>query len=409
MPNTLRFFPLLVLFSILFGCASEPPHLATGPAADVATYRQINLVSNNPEFNARFTEPLMQNAWGLAIRPAGAGGHFWVTAQATGTSIQYVGDVGGRELFQDALKIVRLKEGRRASTPTGVVFNPAQNFVIVQPSPQGTFRSESKFIFATDSGRLYGWAEKKNPDGSMNRPEDAVLKVDRSRRGDQYFGLALDSKGERLFVADFGRHPQMRVFDASFRELQSKGFRNPFTQKTFARGGEYGPYNVQVFNVDGKDRVFVAYAIIKAAKGARPGALIAGEERKGEGLGRVVEYDVDGNLLRVWNDKGLLNAPWGLAWAPKTGFGKYSGHLLVANFGDGSITAFDPVTFEARGSLLDEHGDKVTIEGLWGILFGNGASLGEANHLYFAAGPNAETDGLFGKIVPAEPGQKGQP
>lgn len=392
-------FQVVLSVLVMSGCASRDIQTVKSVAAPVTNdYVQVNLVANRAEFKPEILDPKMQNAWGLANRPAGLGGHFWVTAQKVGSSIEYVGDVNGTKLFQDNLKNVDLSEkAGKADAPTGVVFNPAKEFVINQPSAAGNFTSESKFIFATDSGRIYGWAEKKNEDGSFNRPPTGVVKADNKKRGDQYFGLGIDSKGKTLFVADFGTKPQVRMFNSEFKEikLKKRQFKNPFIKGSYTKAGEYGPYNIQVLSVNNEERVFVAYAEIEKDK--KTGKIEPGEEQKGAGLGRIVEYDLDGKLVRIWNDKGLLNAPWGFSVAPSEGFGKFSGALLVGNFGDGTIVAFDPKTFEAIDYLKNK--DKnIQIDGLWGLMFGNGASLGEKNQLYFAAGPNDETDGLFGKI-----------
>ncbi len=377
--------------------SSSAQSQASDTKKDLNNFTQVNLVANRAEFKPEIVEPQMQNAWGLADRPAGLGGHFWVTAQKTGTSLEYVGDVGSTKIFQDNLKTVDLIDHSKPDSPTGVVFNPAKQFLIDQPSPSGNFRSESKFIFATDTGKLYGWAEKKNEDGTVNRPPTAVLKVDNQKRGDQYFGLGIDSKGEKLFAADFGVKPQLRIFDSQFKEikLRKDQFQNPFIKGRFSKAGELSPYNVQVLQLKGEDQVFVGFAEIE--KNPKTGKLEHGEEQKGPGLGRVVQYNLEGQMIRIWADKGLLNAPWGMAIAPANGFGKFSGCLLVANFGDGSLVAFDPNTFEAI-DYLQSNGKKIQIDGLWALMFGNGASLGESSHLYFTAGPNDETDGIFGKL-----------
>jgi len=133
---------------------------------------------------------------------------------------------------------------------------------------------------------------------------------------------------------------------------------------------------------------------------SKPGTILGGEEASGPGLGRLAQFDASGALMRVWDDHGLLNAPWGVAFAPDN-FGVYSGDLLVGNFGDGTIVAFDPATHQAIDYLRDDHGNIISIDGLWGLQFGNGASLGMANALYFAAGPHGETEGLFGRLQAA--------
>jgi uncharacterized protein (TIGR03118 family) len=394
--NLIALFGSLILIS---SCASKQNVADVKSAVAVSNnYSQVNLVANRAEFHPEIIEPDMQNAWGLADRPAGLGGHFWITTQKTGKSIEYVGDVNGKKLFQDDLKAVSLTEkDKKASTPTGVVFNPAKNFVIQQPSLDGNFQSESKFIFVTDSGKVYAWAEKKKDDGKMVRPDQSVLMVDNKKRGDQYFGAGIDSTGEKLFVADFGAKPQIHLFDSNFKEIKLKKgqFKNPFIKGNYSKAGQFGPYNIQVLNVNNEEHVFVAYAEIEKDK--KSGKIEPGEEQKGAGLGHVVEYDLDGAMIRRWNDRGLLNAPWGFTVAPSEGFGKFSGALLVGNFGDGTIVAFDPKTYEAI-EYLKNNDKNIQIDGLWGLMFGNGASLGEKNQLYFAAGPNDETDGIFGKI-----------
>lgn len=227
---------------------------------------------------------------------------------------------------------------------------------------------------------ISAWTERKNPDGSFDRPHNAVAATDRSKDGVQYFGLAVDEKGGRLYAANFGENPGMLVYDTAFKDItRSAGFANPF-------GHHFQPFNVQVLG----SHVHVAYA-----RWGTPG-----EEVAGNFLGRIATFDFNGRLLYTWGDGRGLNAPWGMAVAPQ-GFGKFSGHLLVANFGDGTIAAFDPTTRRFKDYLRDPHGKRIEIPGIWGLQFGNGSSLGEATHLYFSAGPEDETDGLFGKLETA--------
>jgi uncharacterized protein (TIGR03118 family) len=141
-----------------------------------------------------------------------------------------------------------------------------------------------------------------------------------------------------------------------------------------------------------------------AKKTCDAGALFVGEEDTTQsGLGRVVEFTEDGKQVAIWDDGGKLSAPWGIVFAPKEGFGALSGQLLVANFGDanpGTIAAFDPKTRTFTDYLRDAKGQPVVIDKVWGLLFGNGESLGDKNALYFAAGPKDETEGLFGSLRP---------
>jgi uncharacterized protein (TIGR03118 family) len=127
------------------------------------------------------------------------------------------------------------------------------------------------------------------------------------------------------------------------------------------------------------------------------------EQINGPGLGHIVEYNEDGTLALDFKDgantpAGVLNEPWGVAIAPGT-FGAFGGDVLVANFGDGTIAAFNPATGNFVGDLRDVNGNVISVDGIWGLVFGNGVSLGDANALYFSAGPNGEFDGLFGKLT----------
>ena len=110
-------------------------------------------------------------------------------------------------------------------------------------------------------------------------------------------------------------------------------------------------------------------------------------------------FDLNGNLARRLISQGPLNSPWGLALAPAN-FGEFSNDLLVGNFGDGRINAFDPVSGALLGSLTDPKGNPIIIDGLWGLLFGNGSQAGDPNTLFFTAGLNSEQDGLFGSLAP---------
>jgi len=336
---------------------------------------QTNLVANKPEFGAPILEPEMRNAWGIAIRPAGAGGHFWIGAAETGKSIQYVGDVGDTPLFQDELTVVDT-----GGPVTGVAFNPGTSFVITQPHDNGPITRPTKFFFANASGTISAWTERARPGGGFDHPTDSLTVVDSRARHSSYLGVAVAPAGDRMFAADFGAQAALRVFDDRFREQAPLA--NPFAGHA-GGGAPFEPFNVQTLG----DRVFAMYGR-HAAPGTTP--LPQG--------GRLAEFDGTGRLVSTWHGRGLLHYPWGVAQAPKD-FGLYSDCLLVGNFGDGTVVAFHPKLKVALDYVRDDRGERVRIDGLWGLQFGNGASLGTANHLYFAAGPNKEEDGLFGKLA----------
>jgi uncharacterized protein (TIGR03118 family) len=399
-------------------------------------YCQVNLAANTEEYQARFTEPELVNAWGVAIRPKGAGGHFWVAAG--GHSYEFVGDVTAsadpklRELFQDPLTAVTIP-GADADTSdasigktTGVIFNGADitsdKFVVTNQPAQVEGHTvglggSARFIFATDSGRIAAWGEQ-GPDGAVVRVNGPAQEVFNGEpQGMQFFGLAIKQGSfDTLWAADFGAQPQIRQFDQSWQLVPTQGFANPFAtgapvdptdpaKGNLAVPGDPVPFNITTIG----DRVFVAYAISQPSAEPGSSAFDAGEEdslnreqeKAADGRpnkGKLAEFSSAGELVRVFEDEGRLNAPWGVALAPAN-FGALGGKLLVSNFGgSGRIAAFDDSTGRFVDYLYDKTGAPVGIDGVWNILFGNGESLGDANALYFAAGPAEETDGLFGAL-----------
>ncbi|MFD4180536.1 TIGR03118 family protein [Rhodococcus sp. NPDC058514] len=399
-------------------------------------YVQSNLAATGEQYGAPFTLPSMVNAWGVAIRPKGAGGHFWVGAG--GTSFEFVGDVTAspdpalRQLHQDGLREVTVP-GADADTSdagigktTGVIFNPApltsDSFAVtgqpVQVDGQEQLLSgSSRFLFATDSGHLSGWTEQ-GTDGQIVRHDGPAKDMfDGGDQGMAFFGIALEPGGDdTLWAADFGAAPQIRQFDKQWRPVPTEGFANPFATGDLVdpanpdrgrqpRPGDPAPFNITALG----DRVFVAYATTKSPEGGPTTEFDAGEEDSLDAeqeaaaadrpdRGKLAEFDAAGALVRVLDDQGRLNAPWGVALAPSD-FGALSGKLLVGNFGGaGRILAFDDGTGEFVDYLRDEAGDPLAVEGLWGLLFGNGEALGDSNALYFTAGPEDEKDGLFGAL-----------
>lgn len=351
-----------------------------------AAYFQTNLVSNSPTYQPQLLDPLLQRSRSIAIRPAGLGGHFWINNLANGTNTVYVGDVGGVPIFQDALTFVDLPPSPSntsgISSPTGQVFNNSQEFVITIDHPNGPITTKSKFLFGSLDGTITAWTDRTGPNGVPDWPTKAVLVVDRFGES-VYQGVTVSdlSTNNRLYAVDFGIEPRIEVFDKAFNEITSSVvFSNPFASEG------YGAYNIQTFN----GSLYVTYA--------KPSATFVGEGEPGVGLGRLAQFDFDGNLLSIWDDDGLLNVPAGIAIAPSD-FGEFSNALLVANFGDGTVVGFDRTTRQPLGYLKDFQNNPVVIPGIWGLTFGNGASLGETNHLYFSADPsNGTNNGLFGKL-----------
>jgi uncharacterized protein (TIGR03118 family) len=411
---------------------SEPP-----PQALFNKFKQTNLAATDAKYKAQFTFAAMVDAWGIAIRPAGAGGHFWVAGG--GTSWQFVGDVQKssdpklRVLFQDDLKEVTLP-GADSKTDdttigkgTGVVFigtdlNSTSFRVTEQivnvDGKDVEMDGSARFVFVTDSGVVSAWTDRAK-DGSIVRFNGPAQQVfDGSEDGMQFFGVAIKpGTWDKMWLADFGANPQIRTLDKDWKLVPTQGFTNPFatgpaidpadaSKGKQAVPGDYVPFNIQVLTYNGTDYAFVAYAKSQPDE-EDPTKFFAGEEdaiAKDEDTGdtdrgRLAMFDLNGKLVRVFEDAKKLNAPWGLAVAPATGFGTLSGKLLVGNFGGtGRITAYDIGTGKLIAGLKDTNDKDVLIEGLWGLQFGNGASLGDTDALYFAAGPADEVEGLFGSL-----------
>ena len=397
-------------------------------------YRQTNLVADRASVST--VKPVAVgvskpeefiNAWGIAIRPAGAGGHFWVTAGKY--SYEFLGDVSTsadpalRGLHQDGLKLVEIPGIADGGFSTGTVFNGAaldsnKFWISNQPAQVDgktvPLSGSARFLFATDTGVISGWTER-NP-ASLATPVrvdgPAVAMVDDSANNAAFFGIAIrPDNWSTLWAADFGANPRLRQYNDQWKEVPLQGFTNPFATGAngAARPGDYVPFNVQVLSVAEEPRAFVAYAKSQADP-ENPGQFLAGEEdaldAKLEGptpdRGKVVMFSLDGVLLKTFDDR-RLNAPWGLAIAPPN-FGALSNRLLVGNFGgSGRIAAYDLDSGRFVDWLADPAKKPVAIPGLWGLQFGNGASLGDANALYFAAGPDDEKQGLFGSLRPVNP------
>jgi uncharacterized protein (TIGR03118 family) len=317
------------------------------------TYEVHKLQSDVPGVAAA-TDPDLKNGWGLT---ASSTSPWWVSDNETSKSTLYNGNTGAKLGLVVSLP----------SKPTGTVFNGSTDFVVTTPNATAAAR----FIFAGEDGTIMGWNG-----GTAGATAKTIADA-------SYLGLAIGSVGSAnyLYAANFP-NARVDVFDKSF-DLQS--WNGAFVDPGIPDG--YAPFGIQ--NQGGE--ILVAYA-----KQNEDGD----EEVAGEGLGFVSAFGTDGSFHGRVASHGELNAPWGLAWAPDN-FGKFSGDLLVGNFGDGRISAYHPGEdgWEARGLLKGTDHRPIEIDGLWGIAFGNGALAGPSNTLFFAAGPNEEEDGLFGSIT----------
>jgi uncharacterized protein (TIGR03118 family) len=292
--------------------------------------------------------------------------------------------------------------------PTGTVFNittlpdPTQGaFMISGVDANGVKTSApARFLFATEDGTIVGWNQGVGSSRfSFNGPNgfstQGIIAVDNSGNnftvpassatGAVYKGLAIatDANGQnpRLYVTNF-RSGMVEMYDGNFHALTSPpAFVDPKLPDSYA------PFNVVLINGE----LFVTFAVQNAEKH---------DDVAGQSHGIVDVFDLDGNLRQRFAQHDQLNSPWGVALAP-TGFGELGGALWIGNFGNGHINAFDPETGKFLSKVRDPKGQAILIDGLWTITFGsNNGNGGSANTLYFTAGPNGETDGLFGSLNP---------
>ncbi len=365
---------------------------AAGDESDRNAYVITPLVSNLSGAAAH-RDPVLQNAWGIAFSPAGS--PFWVNDNVTGCSTLYTGDgtklglqvsipLPGNVVAPGSCQPVDPNNppNPTPAAPTGIVWNPSAAFLV-----PGT-KIPAVFIFATEDGTLSAWA------GGLNPSNNAVLAVDNSASptaaaGAVYKGLVfgLSAKGGFLYATNF-RAGRIDVFGPPGADGQ---FTAVTTGGGFVDGGlpaGYAPFGIA--NIDGD--LFVTYARQDAAKH---------DDVAGPGHGFVDVFDTDGHLLRRFASRGSLNSPWGVTRA-SFAFGRFSGRILIGNFGNGRIGAFNnDGTF--AGELEDADGNPLAIDGLWTLTLGGGRGS-SSDSLYYAAGPNDEVNGSFGTIAPA-PGE----
>jgi uncharacterized protein (TIGR03118 family) len=331
---------------------------ATAASAESGSYQQHNLVSDG-FIAADHVDANLVNAWGIAFNPFGPA---WVSDNGTSLSTLYDGDGNPLALVVQ----IPTPTAPNGGTPTGIVFNAA---TATTSFPVGGVAG--KFLFATEDGIIAGWA------GGTQ----ATKVIDSSAGGAIYKGIALSANGsgQLLYATDF-HNARVDVFDHAFAPVSLPA--GAFADPQLPPG--YAPFGIQAIGGD----LYVTFAL------QVPGS---DDEAHGNGLGFVDVFDPDGKLLHRVASHGSLNAPWGIAQAP-AGFGRFSNALLIGNFGDGRINAYDPKNYTFMGQLRGSGGRPLQIDGLWGIAFGNGSANQPVNTLFFAAGPDDEEHGLYGRI-----------
>jgi uncharacterized protein (TIGR03118 family) len=336
--------------------------VAATPAGNA--YYQHNLVSDTAGV-ADFTDPNLVNPWGIATT---ASSPFWVDDGGTGLSTVYSSN--GAASSTHAI-VPASATGPSTSTPTGIVANGTGGFAVVAGK-------NPSFIFSTAQGTISGWASSVDA-------THAQLMVDNSSLGAVYYGLAINSTTTTatpiLYAPNF-HSGAIDMFDTNYKPVSVTG---AFADASVPSG--YAPFNI--WNIGGK--LYVTYAKQDAAKQ---------NSVAGAGNGYVAVFDLSGNLIQHLVSGGQLNAPWGVAIAPAT-FGAFANDLLVGNFGDGAINAYDPNSGAYIGALQDPSGNTIHISGLWALIVGNGGSGGDVNAVYFAAGIGGEQHGLLGSLQAA--------
>ena len=361
------FIPLLAL------------QLVASPAVradEESTFVQTNLVSDLPGL-ARVQDQNLKNSWGIVHGPATP---WWVADNNGNVSTLYDGTgtpFPPTSPTNPGPLVVNIPTPAAATggTPTGIVFNSQVTDFMVS---DGTKSGPSRFIFATEDGTIEGWSP------AVSRTQ-ALIAVDRSEvpsaaDGAVYKGLAIapTPAGQRLYATNF-RAGTVDVFDSSFNPVHKPG---AFRDRRIPDG--YAPFGIQEIG----GQLFVSYARQNRARH---------DDLSGPGRGFVDVFSTGGSLVRRLIRRGALDSPWGLAIAPQ-GFGDHAGQLLVGNFGDGRINAYDIHSGEFEGVLRRPDGKPFHVDGLWGIGFGNGSVAGPVTTLFFAAGINGEQDGLFGSL-----------
>jgi uncharacterized protein (TIGR03118 family) len=340
-------------------------------------FRQVNLVSDQPGV-AALTDPDLVNAWGLSATPgtdAAPGSPLWVSDNGTDKSTLYAG------ASATAVTKAPLVVGVTSGAPTGQVFNTDATGFIVHDANGNS--GPARFIFASENGGIDGWNPAVGaipPATSSTVTEVAV----RNGANAVYKGLAIATASDGhtyLYAANF-RSGRVEAYDDTFTPVELPG--GLFVDPRLPAG--YAPFNVQ--ELGGK--IYVTYAKQDAT---------LHDDVAGQGHGFVDVFTTDGALIRRLVTRGVLNSPWGLALAP-AGFGRLGGALLVGNFGNGRINAFNANTGAYLGELRQSRGRPIVIDGLWGLRFGNG-NAAKTTELLFSAGPDGESHGLLGKIVAA--------
>jgi uncharacterized protein (TIGR03118 family) len=352
---------------------------ATADPPATSSFTDTALVADNTAVVATVTtiDANLQNPWGIAVAP---GLPFWIADNNSNLSTLYSGTGQNETSTITGSNAVGITIPSSAAgvqpNPTGQVYNGTGGFLIPTTNGQET----ALFIFDGEGGTIVGWAKDSGAtavtaydDGIANGAQHAVYK-----------GLALGTvNGATYLYATDLHNNKVDVFDTTFSKPAA--MQGKFIDPTIPAG--FVPFGIAT--VDGQ--LYVTFAMQDTAKH---------DEVTGAGLGYVDVFDLSGNFVSRFASAGALNAPWGIAMAP-TGFGSFSGDVLIGNFGDGTVNIFMPNGSLATdvGQLAVANGGTFTIPGLWSLEFGNGDPDKPLTTLFYTAGFADQTDGVFGSVA----------
>lgn len=369
--------------SIVLGLLATSALAAPRPLSDAQMsqivagekFTVIGEISDTMTESGNPPDPLLVNAWGISQGP---GTPIWVSDNNSGFTTLYEAPSSNppanfAKVPLNVMVLDGMADPQNLGSPSGTVFSLPSNGFVVSENGQNV---DAVFLFDTEDGTIQGWGEGT---GANMFPTHTAIGVDQSASGASFKGLTLVGSGgsnPELFAADF-EHDRVDIFNNQFQQTGS------FTDPSLPAG--YSPFNVQVLN----GKVYVAFAVLDPA---------TTESVPGRGLGFVDVFDPQGNKLEtlVGNGNGSkLNSPWGLTIAPASFGNKFGGALLVGNFGDGKINAYNPNTGQFIGTLKNTGENSIAIDGLWALFPGSDGSI------IFSSGPDNQQHGLVGVIRPS--------
>ena len=368
-----RFFTMMAAAGVIA--------LAPLSRADAHGYVQTNLVTGNTAAVADFTDPSLLNPWGVAFFP---GGPFWISDNGTGVSTLYEGN-GTKVALTVTIPTPLGDTNPGAPGPSGMVWNGNPMAFLVGNNPTNT--AAALFMWATEDGTIAAWQ------GGLIPETEAVTVVANpdfvnggTGNDPVYKGLAIgnNSSGLFLYATNF-RDGKIAVWDSTFSSTSTAAaaLNAKFIDHNIPDG--FAPFGIQ--NINGQ--LWVTYAKQDAAKH---------DPVPGKGDGFVDVFDTDGNLIRRFAQRGVLNAPWGMVLTPDH-FGEFTNDILIGNFGDGKISAWEPKTADFIDVMRNDKGKPIELGTLWTLVFGNGL-VSSPQTLYFTTGLVMENDGLFGTLTP---------